>query len=280
MVIEHARILLGTLVRIRAEHQTEAQAKAAIDGAFDAIAEIHRLMSFHDPLSDLSRLNRAEPGAWTALDPRTAEVLAFALALAERTGGAFDPTVGAKAVAAKSLPRPDGAEPIDPEADWRDVRLAGDAASLTRRLWIDLGGVAKGYAVDRAITYLRDQGAVSGCVDAGGDLRAFGEAPTLIGLRVAQSTAAPILELQDGAAASSGGDPAVSTRHWRAGQVEPLARDRFACVTAPTCMVADALTKVVLAQGTEGAAETLAALGARAYDFSPQAGWRALEPAA
>lgn len=280
MAIEHARVLLGTLVRIRAEHRTPALAKAAIEGAFAEIADIHRLMSFHDPLSDLSRLNRAEPGAWIPLDPRTAEVLDFALAMARRSAGAFDPTVGAKAVAAASLPCPDEAEPVDPQADWRDVTVAGDAARRTRRLWIDLGGVAKGYAVDRAIAHLRDQGATSGCVDAGGDLRVFGKTPALIGLRVAGSNTAPILEIEDGAVASSGGDPSVATRHWRAGEAQPIRRDHFACVTAPTCMAADALTKVVLAQGAEGAAEILGAHGANAYGFSTRDGWRSLEAAA
>ena len=165
--VERARPLLGTVVSVRAGFADGADAHAGIDAAFAEIAAVQRLMSFQDPMSDLSRLRRARPGETTPVDPRTAEVLAFALGIARETGGAFDPTVAGRAVLAGGLERPRDAEGPDPEASWRDIALEGDSVRLSRAAWLDLGGVAKGYAVDLAIRRLEVLGATEACVNAG-----------------------------------------------------------------------------------------------------------------
>ncbi len=277
---ERAKPLLGTLVRVRAQHASAQAAQGAIDAAFAEIAEVHRLMSFHGPASDVSRLNRAAPGEPTQVDARTAEVLAFALDLAERSAGAFDPTIGRRAVASGALPHPAGAADADPQAAWRDIGLDGRTVRLARRLWLDLGGIAKGYAVDRGVQRLIAYGAGAGCVDAGGDLRVFGPDAAMIGLRVAPAGHAPMLEISDGAAASSGGDPGVATTHWAGAAGAAIAPGRFVCVTAPLCIAADALTKVVLALGPGAAGPCLTAHAASAHAFSPAEGWRSWEAAA
>ena len=272
--VERARPLLGTVVSVRAGCADPAAGHAAIDAAFAEIARVHALMSFQEPASDLSRLRRQGPGEVTAVDPRTAEVLAFALALAAETDGAFDPTVAGRAVIAGGLARPHGEVGPDPEASWRDVELCGDGVRLRRAAWLDLGGVAKGYAVDRAVGRLQALGAHEGCVNAGGDLRVFGPAPELVRLRAGAADAAPVLELQDGAAASSGGaEDRVATVHFDGRQGGRIAAARFACVTAPACMAADALTKAVLAMGP-ASHPVLERHGARAWSYEPSEGWR------
>ncbi len=268
-VVERARALLGTVVSVRAVAALPVTAQAAIEAAFAEIADIHRLMSFQDPDSDLSRLHRQPAGQPVRVDSRTAEVLAFAIHLAERSDGVFDPTVGAAVVAADALPRPRGVQAM-PDADWREVRIEGRQVTLRRPVWLDLGGVAKGYAVDRALARMRAVGAAQGLVNAGGDLAVFGGPPEPVRLRAGDPAQAAVVMLEDGAMASSGGDPGSHTIHLdgRSRRVSP--QDRFACVLARTCMAADALTKVALA----GDWDLVLALGASGLSHDPADGWR------
>src|SRR5262245_52260381 len=106
--IERAKPLLGTMVEVRVAGLGTAAAHAAIDAAFADIAAVHTLMSFHEAASDLSRINRLGCGMALEIDPRTAVVHAFALDLAAKSDGAFDPAAGALAVAAGDMPRPEG----------------------------------------------------------------------------------------------------------------------------------------------------------------------------
>jgi thiamine biosynthesis lipoprotein len=164
-----------------------------------------------------------------------------------------------------------GVEP-DPGASWRDIDLGAQAVSCRRALWIDLGGIAKGFAVDRAVAILRSRGALEGCVNAGGDLRVFGPATERVALRAADPKAVPILEVREGAVAASGGMRGGQTCHFNPGTRERLDPALFVCVTAPECMTADALTKAVLVMGLQ-ARPVLAQHGASAHVFDPSSGW-------
>jgi thiamine biosynthesis lipoprotein len=284
--LERARPLLGTRVAVSVGGLASAAAHRAIDAAFGEVARIHALMSFHDSASELSRLNRSAAEGPVAVDPLTFETIDKALRLAAASDGAFDPTVGAAVIRTGALPEPARAPRADPAADWRDVQLhpAAGTVSFTRPLRLDLCGIAKGFAVDRAVSALQEAGAVIGLVNAGGDLRVFG-APERIALRTGAELddVAPLLELADGAAASSGDlgaageDPPMAVH--LAGARRRRRRGRFACVAAPECVWADGLTKVVLARGARSAA-TLRAFGARAYVLGPDHGWRSYGAAA
>ncbi len=263
------------MVAVRVASADDAAGHAAIDAAFHEIAEVHRLMSFHDADSDLSRLNRLGAMKTVRLDPRTAEVLALALELAEQSQGAFDPCVGARAVADGDLPPPPGASAVDPMGAWRDVRLNGCEAHLTRPVWLDFGGIAKGYAVDRAIEQLRARGIDQVCVNAGGDLRVLGGGSELVRLRAGAADTLPVVKIADGALASSRGGDAAMASHYDGAAGERISSRRFACVAAPTCVVADALTKVVLARGA-AAGPLLVRYGAKAWTFDDEHGWRSI----
>lgn len=284
--VERARPLLGTTVAVRVGGLAEVEAHAAIDAAFAEVARVHVLMSFHEAASELTRLNRKAADGPVAVDRLTFETIEKALSLAELSDGAFDPTVGAAVVRAGGLPEPAGAPLADPEASWRDVRLHADAGavSFARPLRLDLCGIAKGFAVDRAVAALQAAGAAEGVVNAGGDLRVFG-APERVALRTGEADAvlAPVLELIDGAAASSGflaadpDEPPMAV--YLAGVGRRRLSGRFACVAAPQCVWADGLTKVVLARGARSA-PLLRAFGARAYAFGPRREWRSYGAAA
>lgn len=242
---ERARPLLGTRVAIRVAQMTPTLAHQLIDEAFNCIAEIHQLMSFHESGSDLYRLNQEAVYRPVQVDQKTWHVISAAQAFSLASAGRFDATVASTLAASGILPRVAGMPIPSSGADWRDVELLPDRhIQFRRQLWLDLGGIAKGYAVDCAVELLRQGGAIQGCVNAGGDLRVFGPEPERVHLLSATtSSVMPVLEIGDAAVASSGGDGS----HFNG--VTRVAVDRRICVSvvAPNCMTADALTKIVLA---------------------------------
>ncbi len=278
MTVLRARPLLGTRVDIRVDGLPETEANAAIDAGFAAIADVHRLMSFHEPDSDVSRLNRAVAGSSVAVDARTAAVIAFAQDLAAVSAGVFDICVGRQLVAWGYLPAPDGPAP-DPAATWRDIAVsAPNLVRFARPLWIDLGGIAKGYAVDMALKAMALSPQVQCIVNAGGDLRVSGPAAERISLRIPWAprlaeASIPAIEIAGGSLASSSG-----WEHTRVHQGQTVGphvdgvsggsagSKRFVSVTAADCMTADALTKVVMAAGV-GSEPVLRRYGAAAYMF-------------
>ena len=253
-----ARPLLGTLVEIRVQGIGRA-ARSAVDAAFRAIEDVQQAMSFHDPESELSCLNRNACGRSMKVSPALWRVLSEALRLAKLSGGAFDPTVGARLVQWKILPAPQARTPSHAAISWRDVRLLpGRRVRFHRALWLDLGGIAKGYAVDVAVSILRRHGISAGIVNAGGDLRVFGSRIERVHVRhpVQPARLVPLADLSDAALATSAGyfsEKRCGGRRVNA-LVNPLMHRpcsprRSVSVQAPTCLLADALTKVVLVHG-------------------------------
>lgn len=251
--LRRARPLLGTIVEIAATGW-EATLPSAVDAAFSAIEDVQRLMSFHDERSNVSRINAALDGEEVHVHAHTWRVLTHALKLSELSHGAFDVTTAAALVRYGFLPHHGNHDESAPHVTWRDLELLDHYRVKWRRKGcIDLGGIAKGYAVDCAIEVLRASGVTSGAVNAGGDLRCFGE-PQLIHVR--QTTRPTELLwlgwLADGAIATSGGYFAGMRAQGE--QIDPLVDPKCqSCVTwdasisalATDCMTADALTKIV-----------------------------------
>jgi FAD:protein FMN transferase len=246
-----ARTLLGTIVEIAA---TGSQAAAAIEAAFEAVVDVHRLMSFHEMESDVSRINMACAGEELFVSPHTHRVLRFARRVSAACGGVFDVTVGGFLVHHGFLPALPAQDARDRDATWRDlVVLPGNRVCWRRPGCIDLGGIAKGYAVDVAIQVLKAHAVPSGLVNAGGDLRMFGEPqPVHVRLPDAPGMLAPLGVFADCALATSAAY--FSSVDSDGGYLEPLvdrkrrilgARPGSATVVAAQCMTADALTKVV-----------------------------------
>jgi FAD:protein FMN transferase len=247
---QRMRPMLGTYVVIgTARH--DAVSAQAVAAAFDGIERVQRWMSFHDPASELSRLNRSAYETAQAVSPATRRVLRAALGLARASEGRFDPTVAGRLVTAGFLPAP-AAERVDAKARWSDVRWLPDGRiRFDKRLWLDLGGIAKGFAVDLAVRILWQHGLRSGVVNAGGDLRVFG-ASRQIDVRdpTAPQHSIPLLRVQDAAVATSAGyfSPIPgNTALMDADSGQSLGLASSVTVCAPRAIWADALTKVVLA---------------------------------
>jgi thiamine biosynthesis lipoprotein len=258
--VARMRPLLGTLVEIRADGPA-ARVPGAIAAAFVAVERVQRLMSFHDAGSDVSRINRTPAGREVVVDPETYAVLRHALDLGHRSAGAFDIAVAPSLVSAGFLPRPargellpEGADDSENSARFSDLELLPECAVRWRRKgWIDLGGIAKGFAVDVAVAALRSHGITHGLVNAGGDLRGFGDRPWPIQIRAPEEpkTLFDVGGLRDAAIATSAGyrggraagspvDPIVDP-----GSGNCVAWNASISVVASQCMSADALTKVV-----------------------------------
>lgn len=248
--MQRAQPWLGTLVEIAASGCGQDALPAAIDRAFTRVAAIHAAMGFHDPASELSQINRSAARDWMPLSDDMARVLAAACEFAAASDGVFDPSIAPWLVASGQLPRHDGcANHAAP--DCRAIELDGDRVRFTRPLLLDLGGIAKGYAVDAALAVLHDAGLPSARVNAGGDLARFGHAaaPVLVRHPLVATQMLQLVNLQNGAVATSAGyfqNGASPLRH--PGNGAELCRHDSISVIAPDCMTADALIKIVAAE--------------------------------
>ena len=176
---------MGTTWSVKLVAPPTAKPDALAAMAQRELDAVVREMSPWEPLSDLSRYNRAAAGSWTTLPPAFAQVLRSALEIAEQTNGAFDPTLGALVDLWGFGPRPfSGAPPEGQDlakardaAGWRHIALDGDALFQPGGLRLDLNGVAKGFAVDQVAAALDRAGARSYLVEVGGELRGTGAKP-------------------------------------------------------------------------------------------------------
>ncbi|WP_246860689.1 FAD:protein FMN transferase [Noviherbaspirillum sp. UKPF54] len=269
-MMRRAQPWLGTLVDITiADSLGAAELAACFDDAFAAVAEVQRLMSFHDPQSDVSRINRALPDVAVPVHAHTHAVLRAALDVFEASAGIFDIACAPRLVEAGCLPAP-GSDRVRYLPGGSALALDdGFLVTKSRPLWIDLGGIAKGYAVDLAIHALRSRGVRSACVNAGGDLRVLGDHPVSIRDPRSPGEMALQIDLRDAALATSANYFSGRTTDARSVLID--GRNGRACpgdfsvtVQALNCMLADALTKVVAA--TKDARHTaLPRFGASAF---------------
>lgn len=255
--VRRARPLLGTFVEIAVEGLCLDAAHCAINAAFAAIEEVQRRMSFHDPASMLSQLNRDAARRVVSVDAWTFAVLRAAARVHRISEGAFDMTVAPRLQELGFLPgeRLSASRDILP-ATFADVKLLPGRRVHFRRpdVRLDLGGIAKGFAVDRAVWALRCAGVRNGLVNAGGDLRVLGDEQT-VAVRHPEDpgTILHTLRVSNAAIATSAHYFAAG---WRPDQTlgaivdpqtgEQCAQVRSATVRASSAMLADALTKVVM----------------------------------
>lgn len=249
-LVRRAQPWLGTLVEISLDVSDDQ----AFQSAFAVIAEIHRCMSYHSNSSDLASLRCSAPGTIVAVSPHTVAVLGLAKRLFEETSGLFDISVGRRLVATGYLPRMDDRHLFQFNGNAADIEIVDDThVCCHRSILIDLGGIAKGYAVDVALRKLAELGCGYALINAGGDLRHMGLEPETIGLRGADGVVSHEIQIANVAVATSSnflfrrksrGHP-VSPHVGR--DLMPLLVDTAVTVLAPECAFADAMTKIAMA---------------------------------
>lgn len=269
--IVRCRPLLGTFVEVRSD------SVRAVNAAFAAMARVHALMSAHDPESELSRINCSAHQEPVAVNPWTAAVLQRAKHWARLSDGAFDPVVaGRNALEIGLLPRHPSMH-VGGNACWQAIQIDDCSVKLDQPACIDLGGIAKGFAVDCAIDALRKAGADYGLVNAGGDLAGYGNRPwqvdvvepagrlSLASVKICNEALATSA-LQSGAEGLSADHLVAADPRWTS-----------ATVLAPSAMDADALTKVILS-GSTAAPACLASVSARAVTIDRAGRVQEVEP--
>ena len=189
--------VMGSLADLTIVTDDEALAQRSFSDCFAEMKRLDALLTTWVETSDASRLNAAAGKAPVTLSPETLALLQRGLAFSEQTGGLFDVTVGAFSGLWKFDQDKDGSIPSR-EAVQERLRLVGykdllvDAAAGTaflqrEKMRITLGGLGKGYAVDRCVAMFRARGLQNFLVQAGGDLYVAGEkapgAPWRVGIR-------------------------------------------------------------------------------------------------
>lgn len=285
--LKRCRPLLGTYVIITVKGANERLAGLAVEQAFQAVEKVQRLMSAHESHSDLGRIFRQSPFEPLQVDPWTHQVLTFARKLSLLSSGLFDVTVGARLERMGFLPPlGDGPKRIS-RATYADLDLLPGNRVMTRRpCRLDLGGIAKGFAVDKAAeAAFAGPGVRAVTLNAGGDIRIQADQPQELWLR---DPFHPKLFwkgglIKEGSFASSGGVDAIrdsnhgpATPLIKKDQPLPPSRTPGVLVAASTCMVADALTKIVSLAPPDLAASIMDSFGAKAWVAPDERGFQEL----
>jgi thiamine biosynthesis lipoprotein len=176
---------MGTIVQITFWSDDEAAVAKGASAVFAEFARIDKLMTTWLDDSDVSRINAAAGGKAVEVSAEVIEVIQRSQEIAKATGGAFDITVGAYKGLWKfdhdmdrTLPSAEDVAARTKLVNWKDIVV--DPAKRTVRLKkkgmaITLGGIAKGYAVDRAMKLLHEAGFVDFILQAGGDMYVSGK---------------------------------------------------------------------------------------------------------
>ena len=212
--------VMGTIAEVAVAHRDAQMAQDAIDAAMRELRFVERLMTRFNDASDIGRANLLAARAPVPIDPATALVVTEALRWADASNGAYDPAVGGVVrlwdVLNRHEPPPAAplarlaARQLHHKVEVGRHRMAPVLLFHDPDVSMDLGAIAKGYAVDRATRVLRERGIEKALVEAGGDLYAIGTAPDgepwQIGVRDPNDTRAiaGTLAASDEAIATSG----------------------------------------------------------------------------
>jgi FAD:protein FMN transferase len=261
--------VMGTIAEIAVVTRDERAAQQAITAAVEELHAVDRLMTRFNTRSDIGRANLHAHGTPVMVSAATAAVVAESLRWACVEGSRFDPCIGRvvelwDVTSRSEPPQPGALRRLAGRSLHRSLELGRSGGSDVLiyndpDVGLDLGGIAKGYAVDRAVATLRDWGVTDALVNAGGDLYALGHSaagePWKVGIRSPADPArlAGSVTLTDRAVATSGDyeqyfDHAGRRYHHLFDPATAAPREsrlHSLTVAADSCMVADAAATAV-----------------------------------
>lgn len=265
------RYVMGTVLEIQLELPEAGDGRAALERLFGIAAELDARLTVYDPESAVSRLNRRAGQGAQPVDPELAAILAEARRYGRLTRGSFDVTVGplvalwTQAARRDRLPTPAELAEARSRVGWQKLRVSLPATAELPKpgMSVDLGGIAKGYALDRMRAALDQAGLANAFLNFGGSsLLGLGTPAGGGGWRALLDDAsdgyAGVVTLRDRALSVSG-----SLGQWseiggrRYGHVldprsgQPLVRARQAAIVARSGALAEALSKALLILGEE-----------------------------
>jgi len=268
---------MGTQFRIKAYHEHEAVVQGVVIGAMVRVQELDAMLSDYQEDSEVSQLARAaesaSPEDWFPLSEDLFNILQASRDYVEASDGAFDPTLGQltqlwrRTKRQGELPGADRLQSAQEQSGWSNIELDERRKRirfLKPGLRLDLGGIAKGYALDEALRYMRDNGVDSAMIDGGGDIAVWAPPPDRpegwkIVIDGPRSDDLLDLQLSYSAVATSGDRyQAVEIDGVRYSHVlDPrtglgVTTPRSASVVAATGMEADAMASALCVLGDEG----------------------------
>jgi len=227
--------LLGTEVEITVSEKNAKKAKRAIELALKKIRDEEKNLSYYLASSELSRINQNAGKRWIEASPELFSLIKISLAYSQLTDGAFDIAFSCG-----------GYKKIILDEKRKRIKFAQKGMAL------DLGGIAKGYIVDRIVKFLQKEGVKEGIVNAGGDLKVFGRKSYRIAIRNPfKKNVSEVITVKNKAVCTSGlYERAGHIRNPKTGKpiANPLAS---VTIIAPTAMAADALATAVMVMGRE-----------------------------
>lgn len=182
-VTESPELVMGTntLIRVVVHAGDEALARQAIQEAELELRRLEQKLSRWLPDSDIARFNASPSGSVTPLQPETRLVVQHAIDACARTGGTFDSSAFPLVQLWQSCecedrqPSREELDAVREATGWQGIELTDEGLRKTHpRAGIDLGGIGKGYGVDRAIARMQELGVLGALVQCGGDTRVFG----------------------------------------------------------------------------------------------------------
>ncbi len=185
-MVKKTETIMGTSVTITVVAETAQEGAVAINAAMDEIRRLDEMMSLYRDDSEVTRVNMASGKRPVTVSPEMIEVVENAIAVAKLTDGVFDITMGPLIVlwrmrtAEGKIPAEKEIARILPRVNYRNIVVNKKQSTLFLRrpdMIIDLGGVAKGYAADRAGEILKEYGIGSAVVAVAGDIRILGSRP-------------------------------------------------------------------------------------------------------
>lgn len=217
-VSKRARMQMGTLVTITAVASDKHVSDRAVQAAFDEIKRLEQLLSTWRPDSELSQVNAEAGRRPVQVSRETLQLVMRALHIAELTHGglniALGPAIDAWSVTERQrVPDKEELERLKPLVDWRTIQLDREAQTIylpRKEMRIDIGGIGKGYAADRAVEEMKRVGATGGTVALSGDIKTFGVLPDLRGFHVGirhpreEDVLIAVIELKDEAISTAG----------------------------------------------------------------------------
>ena len=241
--IHRCKPLLGTFVEISITADESGSELISLSKTmFDEIQSVQAKMSFHDTSSELNHINQYAHKKPIEMSEHMAIVIKHALSLSQSTQGDYDISVAKQLVKQGKLP--DYNFTHSHQSDWQDIVIDNNHIYFKQPMLLDLGGIAKGFAVDRAIEVTNKQYDVT--VNAGGDLRMTQWRNKQIPIRVPYSASGETVTIERQAPAL-----ATSGQYFNHGHiVSPEQKniwvdsDLSISIFADSCMVADSLTKV------------------------------------
>jgi len=273
------RKLMGTIWTMTLVGGREDDARAAAERAFDEVARLESLLSEWQPDSEISRVNQAAGVAPVAIGPELTDCLRASLEVARWSDGAYDISWAAlrgvwdfSATSAHVPPSPKQVKALLPLWNFRNIVLdeqRGTAFLKRRGMQIGLGGVAKGYALDRAGALLREAGFEDFLIYAGGQVLVHGtrgNRPWRVGIQHPREPRHfAFVEVTDGSLATSGDYEHAYTHAGRQYHhiIDPktgFPSERTSSVTliGKSALWADAVDTAVFIMGPERGLEALA----------------------